>query len=255
MSGGTGRRRARNVLCMKWGTRYGPHYVNRLYAMVRRNLEGEFRFLCLTDDASGLRSEVEVRPIPDLGLPEGARRWAWPKLGVFHASLGDLEGDCLFLDLDIVILASVDCLFEFAPEAFCIIEDWVPPLRRVVARRPGVGNSSVFRFGSGSMTGIVEDFLADRDSHLGAFRNEQRYLSAWLGEERRWWPGDWIVSFKRHCLPPRVLSGIVGVEPPPEARVVVFHGDPKPCAVAEGAWFGAWGRARRVEWVERAWRE
>lgn len=27
--------RQRNVICMKWGTKYGPEYVNRLYAMVR----------------------------------------------------------------------------------------------------------------------------------------------------------------------------------------------------------------------------
>ena len=26
-----------NVVCMKWGTRYGPEWVNRLYGMVRRN--------------------------------------------------------------------------------------------------------------------------------------------------------------------------------------------------------------------------
>ena len=25
----------RVILCMKWGTKYGPEYVNRLYAMVR----------------------------------------------------------------------------------------------------------------------------------------------------------------------------------------------------------------------------
>ena len=32
----------RIVLCMKWGTKYGPEYVNRLYGMVRRHLSGEF---------------------------------------------------------------------------------------------------------------------------------------------------------------------------------------------------------------------
>jgi hypothetical protein len=26
----------RFVICMKWGRKYGPEYVNRLYAMVRR---------------------------------------------------------------------------------------------------------------------------------------------------------------------------------------------------------------------------
>ena len=250
-----GGRPRRNVLCMKWGTRYGPHYANRLYGMTRRCLEGEFRFLCLTDDPVGLRTEIETRPIPDLGLPEAAKRWAWPKLGVFHGSLDDLEGECLFLDLDILILHSIDCLFEFAPSRFCIIEDWVRPFRRYVAPRQGVGNSSVFRFTAGSMTGLVEDFAADRDAILGRYRNEQRYLSAWTGEAKSWWPEEWIVSFKRHCLPPFAMRAFREAKPPPEARIVVFHGNPKPGAVASGEWPGAWGRIRNVPWVKEAWRE
>src|SRR6218665_324802 len=51
--------RARHILCMKWGTKSGPEYVNRLYAMVRRHLRGEFGFVCLTDDGAGIRSEVQ----------------------------------------------------------------------------------------------------------------------------------------------------------------------------------------------------
>ena len=39
------------VLCMKWGAKYGPDYVNRLYGMVARHLRRPFRFVCLTDDA------------------------------------------------------------------------------------------------------------------------------------------------------------------------------------------------------------
>ena len=27
-----------NVVCLKWGTKYGPEYVNRLYRMVARHL-------------------------------------------------------------------------------------------------------------------------------------------------------------------------------------------------------------------------
>lgn len=54
----------RFVICMKWGKKYGPEYVNRLYAMVRRHLKGDFRFVCLTDDGVGIRGEVECLPIP-----------------------------------------------------------------------------------------------------------------------------------------------------------------------------------------------
>ena len=77
----------RVILCMKWGTKYGPEYVNRLYAMVRRNLTGDFRFVCLTDDGSGIRSEVECFPIPDLKLPDGLPERGWKKLTTFEADL------------------------------------------------------------------------------------------------------------------------------------------------------------------------
>ena len=63
----------RHVLCMKWGTKYGPHYVNNLYAMARRHLRGDFRFICLTDNTEGIRAEVECFPIPRLDIrPEAA---------------------------------------------------------------------------------------------------------------------------------------------------------------------------------------
>ena len=96
----------RHILCMKWGTKYGPDYVNRLYAMVRRHLSGDFRFVCLTDDTQGIRSEVECHPIPDLNiqLAPGQRDGAWKKLTTFEQDLYGLQGQALFLDLDVVIV-------------------------------------------------------------------------------------------------------------------------------------------------------
>ncbi len=47
-----------DVICMKWGTLYGPHYVNRLYGMTIRHLSLPFRFVCFTDDTSSLRQET-----------------------------------------------------------------------------------------------------------------------------------------------------------------------------------------------------
>ena len=70
----------RTILCMKWGTKYGPEYINRLYAMVRRQLRGEFRFVCLTDESDGIRAEVQCLPIPDLALPAGIIERGWQNL-------------------------------------------------------------------------------------------------------------------------------------------------------------------------------
>ena len=89
----------RIILCMKWGTKYGPEYINRLYAMVRRHLTGDFRFVCLTDNTDGIRSEVECFPIPPLDLPPGIPERGWTKLTTFSADLHGLQGSALFLDV------------------------------------------------------------------------------------------------------------------------------------------------------------
>ena len=108
---------------MKWGTKYGPEYVNRLYAMVRRHLRGDFHFVCLTDDAKGIRAEVQCLPIPPLNLPAGIPERGWNKLATFSADLHGLRGTALFLDVDVVITGSLDDFFTL-PGDFRIIHDY-----------------------------------------------------------------------------------------------------------------------------------
>ena len=96
-----------NVICIKWGDKFGVDYVNSLYKMVERNLTLEHRFVCFTDKSEGIVDGVEIRPLPELnddGLPEKA----WKKLGLFTDKLADLEGEALFLDLDVVIRDNID---------------------------------------------------------------------------------------------------------------------------------------------------
>ena len=93
---------------MKWGRKYGPHYVNKLYAMVRRHLSGDFDFVCLTDDTNDIRSEVRCLPIPPLDLPAGIPERGWTKLATFASDLHGLRGTALFLDLDVVVVGSLD---------------------------------------------------------------------------------------------------------------------------------------------------
>ena len=51
---------------MKWGTLYSAEYVNVLYRAVRKNLSGDFRFVCLTSESDGLLDEIETYPIPEI---------------------------------------------------------------------------------------------------------------------------------------------------------------------------------------------
>jgi hypothetical protein len=49
-----------HIICYKWGPLYGPEYVNRVAAMVRRNLGVPHRFHCITDNPEGLSPEIEI---------------------------------------------------------------------------------------------------------------------------------------------------------------------------------------------------
>ena len=75
------------ILCMKWGTKYGPEYVNRLHSMVRRHLTIPHRFVCLTDNRTGLNEGIETFSIPSLELPAGAPERGWTKLVSFSPAL------------------------------------------------------------------------------------------------------------------------------------------------------------------------
>ena len=78
---------------MKWGPLYPADYVNKLYGMVRRNTEGPLRFVCMTDDAQGVRAEVECMPCPEVDVPPPRNRTGWRKIAVWAKELPGMEGD------------------------------------------------------------------------------------------------------------------------------------------------------------------
>ena len=114
---------------MKWGTKFSPEYVNLLAAMVRKNLTVPHRFVCFTENAEGLDSRIEVRPLPEMNLDARLPERGWRKLTVFQDRLDDLVGQALFIDLDVLIWDNLDCFFEL-DGAFRIIQDWNLPGRR-----------------------------------------------------------------------------------------------------------------------------
>ncbi len=233
------------VLCMKWGRRYGPDYVNTLYSMVQRNLTRAHRFLCLTDEPHGIRPEVECRSLPKLRLTPEWERSPWRKLSCFAPELEDLDGPVLFLDLDLVIIANIDGLFDH-PGEFCIIENWTQPGR-------GIGNSSVYRYRAGAHGDIFARFRADPASIVGTYPNSQTFLSRSV-PELTFWPRAWCRSFKHDCLPGRLLRRLRPAAIPAGAKIVVFHGQPKPPDAARGVWPEPGRGLRPAAWVADYWR-
>jgi len=242
-----------NVLCIKWGKKYGPEYVNKLHNMVGRNLKRPFRFVCLTDDAAGIDPQIEVKPIPAIGFDEFDQRkpWTfahgWLKLTSFASPLYDLQGRTLFLDLDIVILDSLDPFFEQKGE-FIVIKEW--------DKSDGTGNTSAYIYTIGAHTDALDHLKNNYPASIADVRNEQEFITGYLSRQGKlsYWPEAWCRSFKRHCLRRGLMGWFAPPVIPPGARIIAFHGKPNPpdaIAGVSGKWYR---RVLPTQWVADHWR-
>lgn len=247
------------ILCIKWGTKYGSQYVNRLFSGARRHLSGKFRFVCLTDDSHGIERGVEVFPLPQTGFDEAAfdaRKGGdtWRKVGLFQPGLADLQSETLFLDLDIVITGSLDELFTYEPGKFCVIHDWLERRRAWMPGRDGrVGNTSVFRFHPQRHQLAYTYFAEHQSEVLQSFRIEQQYISRVLKDDLAFWPDEWVSSFKRYCRPTFPLNHFCTPRQPASTKVLVFHGFPLPDQAIAG-YRGGWIKSTLpAPWVAQNW--
>ena len=246
-----------NILCIRWGEKYGPEYVLRLHGMVSRHLKRPFRFICLTDREIDVPPSIELLPIPDLGISGPRGKTTWQKLGVFSPDLGDLTGPTLFLDLDIIIAGPLDRFFDHEPEKICIIHNWISPWKTLFRPRPEIGNSSVFRFPINECGHIIEEFLAEREEAVANWWPPQTYLTERIRPQMCYWPEDWVKSFKFHCRPPFPLNYLMTPKSPDQLgtpSIIAFHGRPNPDQAVEGY------RGKKIHhftkptpWIQKYW--
>lgn len=198
-----------HVVCIKAGPKFGPDYPNILFDMVRRNLAEGYagRFVCFTDDATGLDEGIEVRPLP-ADLPG----W-WSKLALFKPGLFP-EGDrIVFLDLDTVLTGRIDALCDYSGP-FAILRD---------AFRPNGLQSSVMAWRAGECHDIWESYIA-----AGCPMDDADGDQAWIEKAH---PNAIRLqdAFPEMFVSYKYLIGIPATE-----SVVFFHGKPRPHEVETG---------------------
>jgi len=168
----------------------GEDYVNRLKMGVTRHLSVPHTFHVITED----------------DVPQGVVGW-WSKLTMFQP--GRFKGRCLFFDLDTVITGSLDDLAAYDGE-FAMVRDWFhPDLKtssvmawdaehgsQILTRWESMGRPQFHPRGDG---GFIESIMPDAECLQDKFPSQ-------------------LVSFKASCG-----NGI-----PDGARVVAFHGLPRP---------------------------
>lgn len=221
----------KQIICINWGTKYGPKYINRLYGMVSRNITPPFDFVCFTDNPVGIRPEVRSLDLPPIGIdmPTGTRG-KWPKSRLWGPRLGDLEGPVLFMDLDMMVLGSLDPFFEIGGQDDIIL-----------ARNPNtpferLGQTSIFRFPVGKLRPMQEKFLADPQTIATQYHFEQRFVTQNAPGGVKFFPRQWIAHFRMHCVPPFPLNYLLEPSRPRNARVVMFPGGLTQELAIEGRW-------------------
>lgn len=185
------------VACVNHGDYQGcgEQYVATLQAMVARNLSQPFEFVC----------------IKEAGMLEG---W-WVKVALFEP--GRFEGRVLYLDLDSVVVGSLD---ELATHKGCIyMRDW--------GWADDVLNSSVMVWDAGEHAEVFTKYNPYIPRHFP--QGDDLWMTHLGGWEAL--PPQMCRSYRYHCR-----EGI------PEGCVVVgCHGRPKPHEV-QHKWLGKYWR-------------
>lgn len=198
---------------LKSGGIYEPWHAQVLASQMRMAAPHE-PFVCLTD--------VAVDGVSTIPLQHGWPGW-WSKLELFRPDVFPAGERVLFADLDTLVLGDLsDLLAIEAP--FVTLEDFYrrPPMQPV----RGLG-SGLMQWTAGDQTDLYARFAADAE---GLMRRHQKHGDQQFIERLRladvtFWQDvvpEQVVSYKLHCR-----TGI-----PAKARVVCFHGTPKPWDVS-----------------------
>lgn len=199
-----------NIVCLKWGTKYGSEYVNRLYAGVKRHTTIPFNFHCFTEKPDDINSEVIIHPLLDNKI-DG---W-WNKLYLFSNEI-DITGRIFFIDLDTLIVGNIDEIMKHNKD-FVVLRDFYKAERDIKATNIGSGLMS---FEAHKYCSIWDTFIKDPQKIIKSMRpfGDQNWIQKQNIQHARWqdlFP-EQVVSFKVHCA-----NGL-----PNNARIICYHGAP-----------------------------
>ena len=223
-----------NFVCVYWGNKYSTDYVQKLYNMVERNLTIPHKFVCFTDNIrlhKIVTGDIDYRPF----VTNDEQHW-WNKMGLYSKDSG-LEGPCLYMDLDVVILDNIDEMATFGNEmTFGVINDFNGNTQMF--------NSSIVKFNTDiTDRAIWQEYYHDRPNWRRQ-QGDQNVMSMLMLKHPNTeiMPDRWTYSAKWHDRKaPRFHKSDWKFERKPEAKVAVFHGQPNPHECEQvwvkNAWF------------------
>ncbi len=215
--------------------------------MVKRNLTFAFQFHCMTEDAQDINPEINILPLETSDLTG----W-WYKLHIFKKDFYGLEGQLLFIDLDMVIIKNLDEFFTYTPEKFCIMPE---------LNNSGRYGSCLMRLEIGKQTLVWDNFASNSAAITQRLHGDQDWIFQQLPNASLW-PKTWIQSYKYHCdsktkynfhfLNKLIKPFTAGqAKLPPQAKIIAFHGKPDPEDIVNNYY----RRYKKASWLKDYWHE
>ena len=169
------------------------------------------QFTCLSD--------VPVDGVECVPLKRNWPGW-WSKLELFDPELG---GDFLFMDLDTLIVGPLDDFEKITK--LTLLRDFYRDGKKL---KEGLGGGLIYVPAGGGRE-VWDEFNVNPRATMALYRRGDQHFfeTFWLKSADRFQdvlPGQ-VVSWKCHCAATDRV--------PPEARVVCFHGIPRPWAVPQ----------------------
>jgi len=213
-----------NFACVYYGDKYTFPYVRNLHSMVERHLTVPHRFICFTDNTViHRRKEFKNTNIEFKQFKRHDFNGWFNKLQLFSPH-SQLEGNTLYMDLDVVIMKNIDS-FAMIGQAhnFVGMNDFNPT--------SGLFNSSIMRFNNEYHSKIIWDEYIKRRTEFASMHGDQEIISALVKKHKDTmsFPNEWTQSYKwLNREGKRYHIDKMTYEQDPNAKVCVFHGSPNP---------------------------
>ena len=224
-----------NFACVYYGDKYQIEYVEKLYNMVQRNTTLKHKFVCFTDNTVIRRrlkhTSIEFREF----VRHDFEGW-FNKLQLFSPD-SKLDGNTLYMDLDVVIMKNIDELFTYGEDYnFVGMNDFNPT--------SGQFNSSIMKFNNNTTSDLIWKEYMKRRGDFRKHVGDQNIITDLIKTHKDTisFPDSWTQSYKWYDRSgTRYSRSAMTYEHNGESLVTVFHGQPNP-------------HESEQEWVKNAWK-
>lgn len=200
----------------KWQSKYNAEHVHIAADMIRRNYHKPHRIVCITDDATGIRNDIEIMPMWKHAAEFGH---CYRRLFAFSQEFAEMmSGKIVSVDLDCVITGDLTELID-SVDKFAIMKDFQPP-------QPYNGSFWVLK--TGSLPQVWDRFIANPEQMIenakkaGYCACDQAAMAYILGTNQRVLDeSDGFYSYKY------AIKRNHGGKLPKNAKFIAFHGKPE----------------------------